>query len=42
MIGNLDELRYEGGYPTAESIRKLYASSTCSAPRRPTSTSYRL
>jgi len=24
MIGNLDELRYEGGYPTAESIRKLY------------------
>jgi len=23
-IGNLDELRYEGGYPTAESIRKLY------------------
>jgi len=24
MIGNLDELRYEGGYPTADSIRKLY------------------
>ena len=24
MIGNLDELRYEGGYPTAETIRKLY------------------
>ena len=24
MIGNLDELRYEGGYPTAESIAKLY------------------
>jgi hypothetical protein len=24
MIGNLDELRYEGGYPTAESIGKLY------------------
>jgi hypothetical protein len=22
MIGNLDELRYEGGYPTAESIRQ--------------------
>jgi hypothetical protein len=22
MISNLDELRYEGGYPTAESIRK--------------------
>ena len=28
MIGDLDELRFEGGYPTAESIRKLYASST--------------
>jgi hypothetical protein len=24
MISNLDELRYEGGYPTAETIRKLY------------------
>ena len=24
MIGNLDELRYEGGYPTAETIQKLY------------------
>jgi hypothetical protein len=24
MIGNLDELRYEGGYPTAETITKLY------------------
>lgn len=24
MIGNLDELRYEGGYPTAETVQKLY------------------
>jgi len=24
MIGNLDELRYEGSYPAAESIAKLY------------------
>lgn len=24
MIRSLDEIRYEGGYPTAESIRKLY------------------
>ncbi len=24
MINNLDELRYEGGYPTAETIQKLY------------------
>ena len=24
MIRDLDELRYEGGYPTAESVRKLY------------------
>ena len=24
MIGNPDELRYEGGYPKAESIRKPY------------------
>ncbi len=24
MISNLDDLKYEGGYPTAESIQKLY------------------
>jgi hypothetical protein len=24
MIGNLDELKFEGGYPTAETIQKLY------------------
>lgn len=24
MISNLDELKFEGGYPTAETIEKLY------------------
>ena len=24
MIHNLDELKYEGGYPTADTIQKLY------------------
>jgi len=24
MITSLDELKYEGGYPTAETIEKLY------------------
>ena len=24
MISNLDDLKYEGGYPTVESIQKLY------------------
>ena len=24
MIGNLDDLKFEGGYPTAETIQKLY------------------
>jgi hypothetical protein len=24
MISNLEDLRYEGGYPTVETIQKLY------------------
>ncbi|NLI83445.1 MAG: hypothetical protein GX443_17440 [Deltaproteobacteria bacterium] len=24
MIGNLDDLRFEGGYPSAETVQKLY------------------
>ena len=24
MISNLDDLKYEGGYPTVETIQKLY------------------
>ena len=37
MINSLDELEYEGGYPTVETIQKLYDHSMCSAPRRPIS-----